>query len=55
MAVRGRGLSGSEVKFYNALSAMHNATTGSSNPVNLGDYTFANLIVSAGSVNNCVC
>lgn len=52
MAVRGRGLSGSEVKFYNALSPMHNATLGSSNAVNLGGFTFANMIVVAGSVNN---
>lgn len=52
MAVRGRGLSGSETKYYNALSPMHNATLGSSNPINLGGFTFATLIAAAGSINN---
>ena len=37
MAVIGRGLSGSEMKTYHALSPMHNATLGSTNAVNLGD------------------
>lgn len=52
MAVIGRGLSGSEMLTYNALSPMHNATLGSSNPINLGGFTYANVIATAGSVNN---
>jgi hypothetical protein len=38
--------------YYNALSPMHNATLGSSNPVDLSEYTFGTLVLSAGSVNN---
>ena len=47
-----RGMSGSEMLTYNALSAMHNGTAGSSNPVDLSEYSYANLIVSSGSVDN---
>jgi hypothetical protein len=47
-----RGLSGSELKTYNALSPMHNATLGSSNPVDLSEMTWLNVIISAGSVAN---
>lgn len=48
----GRGLSGSEVKYYTALSAGHFAEPGSSNPVNLSRYEWATMILTAGCVNN---
>jgi hypothetical protein len=43
---------GSEILYYNALSPMHNATLGSSNAIDLSEYTFGTLVLSAGSVNN---
>jgi hypothetical protein len=48
----GRGMSGSEILYYNALSPMHNATLGSSNPIDLSSYNFGTLVLSAGCVNN---
>jgi hypothetical protein len=47
-----RGLSGSELKTYTALSPMHNATLGSSNPVDLSEFTWLNVIATAGCVNS---
>jgi hypothetical protein len=47
-----RGLSGSEILYYNALSPMHNATLGSSNAIDLSEYTYGTLVLSSGSVNN---
>jgi hypothetical protein len=47
----GRGLTGSEVKYIQALSPVALAAAGSSAAIDLSGFGFATLVVNAGSIN----